>query len=143
MDEWKTYMILFVFVIPIGFVILGVIIEHQRMQYYWRRGCMGRAWRRAFPVADKDMIRSFLSVFIDAFGFKKKHRLCFSPTDRIVDIYKIANPPCFSLGTDGLELETYALAIEKRFNIDIFSCWHNTLTFGELFTAVVHKKRTQ
>ncbi len=136
MDEWKTYMFFFVFVIPIGFVIIGVIIEHKRMKYYWRRVCMGRAWRRAFPAADKDLIRSFLEAFTEAFGFKAKQRLCFAPTDRIMDIYKIAYPPHFSLQSDGCELETFMQTIEDRFHLAP-ACWREDITLGELFSAMV------
>ena len=82
---------------------------------YRERGCMGRKWREQFPSVPKDVIRSFLEVFADAFGFDRKNKLIFNPDDRLLEIYRSVYPDKSS--PDGLELETLAITVEEIYSI--------------------------
>jgi hypothetical protein len=92
---------------------------------------MGRAWKRTFPDASAREIRQFLHLFTSAFGFKAQRALVFAPTDRILDIYRAANP--LRGMPDALELETFARDLDKRFGFDLYSAWRENLTLGEVF----------
>jgi propanediol dehydratase small subunit len=98
------------------------------------RKCQGAAWRRAFPDAPKQAVREFLSMFVDAFAFRKSERLKFSPEDKIIDIYRSVYPKRWL--PDALELETFAADLEKRFGFRLESVWSDQLTLGDVFRAV-------
>jgi len=102
------------------------------------RKCQGAAWRRAFPEAPKQAIREFLSVFVDAFAFRKSERLKFRPEDKIIDIYRSVYPK--RLIPDALELETFAEDLERRFGFRLVSVWSDQLTLGEVFRAVCARR---
>ncbi len=105
------------------------------------RSCQGKGWRQAFPDSTKENIRSFLTIFVDAFAFKDIHRLKFSPEDKILGIYKTLYPkPSLS---DSLELETLASTVEKKYGIDFSSVWNEQLTLGELFAATQKRLTAQ
>src|SRR5262245_50713592 len=112
--------------------VLIVAIYSQRivMGTYWSRACTGRAWRRAFPSADKQAIRDFLQAFVDGFGFPAKRRLCFLPTDALMDIYNRVRGPC----CDDMELEFFARELEKRYGLELDSCWNERITLGQIFS---------
>lgn len=98
------------------------------------RACQGRAWRRAFPDAPRDGIRSFLDVFVESFGFDASCRLSWSPDDRILDVYQALYPR--SWGPDAMELEAFALMLEKRYGLRLAERWNDQLTLGALFGAI-------
>jgi len=97
---------------------------------------MGIRWRRRFPDAPKTELREFLTVFVDAFCFDHRRRTCFSPEDRVMDVYRADYPPG-SL-SDSMELETLGLSLEKRYGIDFTAIWREDITLGELYE---HTKR--
>ncbi len=98
------------------------------------RSCQGAGWRRAFPDATKQDIRSFLSVFVEAFAFHDQHRLKFNPNDGILDVYRSLYPQKWL--PDALELETLAASVEKKYGVEFAKVWNETLTLGQLFSHV-------
>jgi hypothetical protein len=95
---------------------------------------MGIRWRRRFPDSPKTEIREFLSALVDAFGFRQSRRCCFSPDDKLMDIYHAVVPPG-SL-SDSMEIESFALRLEKRYGIDLFKTWRDDITLGELYAQI-------
>jgi hypothetical protein len=98
---------------------------------------MGIRWRRRFPDSPKTEIREFLSALVDAFGFRQSRRCCFSPDDKLMDIYRAVTPPG-SL-SDNMELESFALRLEKRYGIDgidLVKSWRDDITLGELYAQI-------
>jgi propanediol dehydratase small subunit len=98
---------------------------------YSSRNCEGRGWRRAFPTASKNEIRSFLLLFVSAFAFSDKDKLKFRPDDKILDIYR--NLYSSEWLPDALELETLASKLQKQYTLELESIWSDELTLGELF----------
>jgi hypothetical protein len=95
------------------------------------RSCQGAGWRRTFPSSSNQDIRSFLSVFVTAFGFHERHRLKFNPGDSILGIYRAMYPHKWQ--PDGLELETLEASIDKKYGVRLSEVWNEGLTLGELF----------
>ena len=102
---------------------------------YRSRPCQGFMWKRFFPLSSDDEIRTFLHQFADAFGYRNEQKLQVQPEDRIFEVYRSEYPR--TGGIDGLELETFALDIEKKYGINFTALWSETLTFGGLY-AVCH-----
>ncbi len=127
----------FVIILCIMAAIFGVTFPIQlrirrNMRRYWDRACTGARWRRRFPDTPKSEIRGFLDLFVDAFAFRRNRRLCFSPGDKVMDVYHALYPDKFM--ADALELETLALRLSERYGIDAASFWREDITLGELFT---------
>lgn len=101
------------------------------LRAYVRRGCQGRAWRRAFPGASKSDIRDFLTLFADAFALRRKHRLKFGPDDTVLSIYQACNPHAWL--PDALELETLATNMQTKHGLLPERLWNDGLTLGQLF----------
>ena len=120
-------------------IVIGVLIavvddftRKRRLVRYWRRPCMGRDWRRSYPDASKDDIRTFLNTFVDAFMLKSKNRLKFSPRDKLMDVYCLMDPP--GSVCDAMELETFALTIEEEYGVDFTESEKlEHITLGEVF----------
>lgn len=71
-------------------------------------------------------------MFLDAFMFGQKRRLCFSPDDKVIDVYRaIYTGNMFE--ADCLEMEIFSMDLEKRYGIDVNKCWHDGITLGEIF----------
>jgi hypothetical protein len=98
------------------------------------RSCQGRGWRNAFPSASKQEIRSFLTVFVEAFAFSKTEKLKLNPNDKIIQIYQALYP--IKQMPDALELETLAVDLEKKYRLKLENIWNENLTLGELFNHV-------
>jgi hypothetical protein len=101
---------------------------------YSSRSCEGRGWRRAFPTASKNEIRSFLLLFVSAFAFADKDKLKFRPDDKILDIYRSLYPNKWM--PDALELETLVSKLQKQYTLELEPIWSDQLTLGELFTRI-------
>jgi propanediol dehydratase small subunit len=131
------------FVVGLSVVAMTIvsILYPRTIQEYWRRSCMGRAWKRTFPEASKDDIRRFLYVFVDAFAFPKRRALQFAPTDRVLAIYNGIYP--LEGWPDALELETFALRLEGRYALDLRKIWREELTLGEIFLRVNSRSAQQ
>jgi hypothetical protein len=112
--------------------VLADMNTRRMMRRFVDRGCAGFRWRRRFPDASKSEIREFLDIFIEAFGFKQSWRLCFTPEDRVLDVYRALYPV---RGTpDGMEMESLVLDLQKRYHVDIVSSWREDITLADLFT---------
>lgn len=96
------------------------------------RSCQGVKWHRAFPDAAKKDIRSFLSMFTQAFGFPEQTRLLFEPADTFFGVYRSLYP--YNWMPDALELETFASMVKKTYGISLADVWSDTLTLGKLFS---------
>jgi propanediol dehydratase small subunit len=122
----------------IGLVILlslfwmkfGAILPEK----YRLRKCQGAQWRRAFPHATKDDIRSFLLLFTFAFAFRDSEKLKFSPNDGVWEIYRNLYPNRWI--PDGLELETLTSEIGTKHAVALRDIWSEKLTLGEIFEYV-------
>ena len=103
----------------------------RRMQRYWRRVCTGVLWRRRFPDVTKAEIRDFLDMFVGAFAYRESRRFCFSPDDRVMEIYRAQYPEkCMA---DAMELECLARDMRKRYGVDPAAFWKEDITLGDLF----------
>lgn len=112
--------------------VLASINTRRTMRRYLERACTGSKWRRRFPEASKSEIREFLDIFVDAFGFRQSWRLCFTPEDRVMDVYRTLYP---LRGTpDSLELESMMEDLQKRYRVDILVLWREDITLADLFT---------
>jgi hypothetical protein len=111
------------------------IKARRRLRVYWDRRCTGIQWRRSFPSASKHNIRAFLAAFVDGFAFPRNRRLCFSPDDKVIAVYRTLYP---SLHTaDALEMETFVKLLEDRYGLDVEHLPEREYTLGELF-ALTH-----
>jgi len=122
-------------IIAIGVLIAVVddLTRKRRLLRYWRRPCMGPEWRRIFPDVPKADIRNVLDTFSDAFMFTKDNRLKFSPMDRVIDVYRTVYPP--GSAVDAMELETFALTLERKCGIDLVAKWKpEETTLADIFT---------
>lgn len=112
--------------------VLADMNTRRMMRRFVDRGCAGFRWRRRFPEASKSEIREFLDIFIEAFGFKQNWRLCFTPEDRVLDVYRALYPV---RGTpDGMEMESLVLDLQKRYQVNIVGSWREDITLADLFT---------
>ena len=113
----------------------GLIIDLQRrkrLRRYWQRACTGFRWHRRFPEAPKSGIREFLDLFVDAFVFYRKRRCCFSPDDRIMEVYRTVYPSN-DHGADSMELEFLCKMVERRYGVDLSASWREDITLGEIY----------
>ena len=125
---WWVALVIVVVLASIPFEIRA----RRRLRVYWDRRCTGILWRRRFPSASKHDIRAFLDTFVDGFGFPRKRRLCFSPDDKVIDVYRTLYPTP-GWGADSLEMETLVTLLEKRYGLDVDHLPQREYTLGELF----------
>ena len=85
-----------------------------------------------FPDASTADIRSFLTLFADCFGIRRKHRLAFRPDDRIMDIYRALYPPQCSIA-DAMDMDDLAAEMEGTYGLHLDEVWHENMSLGELF----------
>jgi propanediol dehydratase small subunit len=111
------------------------IKARRRLRVYWDRRCTGIQWRRRFPSASKHDIRAFLAAFVDGFAFPRKRRLCFSPDDKIIEVYRTLYPSPHT--PDSLEMETFTKVLKDRYALDVERLPQREYTLGELF-ALTH-----
>jgi propanediol dehydratase small subunit len=107
--------------------------QRRALRKYWDRVCTGIQWRRRFPDSSASEIREFLNTFVDAFGFRRRRRCCFSPDDKVMDVYRTLYPPDPGW-PDSMELEGFARNLEKRYGIDLVAAWREDITLGELYS---------
>ena len=119
-------------VVAVTAFLVGAVIERVRLRHYWRRACTGFAWKRSVPNARKEDVRLFLGLFTEAFAFPESRRLCFSPSDKPLDVYKALYPfPKFM--ADAMELETFIESVKETFGVDLLPVWREDITLGELY----------
>ena len=130
--KWVFWLLVVPFAITCGLVNETQI--RKKLRSYWDRACTGTLWRRQFPEAQKSDIREFLAIFVDAFMFTRSRRLCFSPDDKVMDVYRALYPENFM--ADSMELETFCKALKNRYGVDFFTQWRRDITLGEVFEQV-------
>jgi hypothetical protein len=131
-------------IITVAIVVLIVIIfsinievrRKERLMKYWSRPCMGKQWKKRFPHVAKAEIRSYLEAFVESFAFKRDKKLKFEPNDKIIDIYQTLYPENERHLGDGLELESFAVDLEKNYGVDLVAIWNDELTLGQLFELI-------
>lgn len=123
--------LLTIFVIGLLIGLPAEIKRRRLLRTYWDRVCAGKDWRHAFPDAGKDDIRKYLQIFVDAFAFRNSRRLQFRPSDKIIDVYRACYP--VKGWPDSLELETFAMMVEKTYHLDLTKVWNPEMTLGEVF----------
>lgn len=109
---------------------------------YRDRECAGRAWRRRFPEAPADQIRTFLACLVDGMAFSQASRLKFRPEDPVHDIYTAIYGGRVPFG-DAMECESFAFNLSAAFSVDmalVQQCWRGDVTLGELFEGVVLRR---
>jgi propanediol dehydratase small subunit len=111
--------------------VLLSINTRRILSRFLERACTGPKWRRRFPEASKSEIREFLDIFTEAFGFKQSWRLCFTPDDRVMDIYRTLYPG--RIVPDHLELESLVMDLQKKYRVDILASWREDITLADLF----------
>jgi len=130
----KLDTLLTIVVIALAISLPTWIRSRRALRKYWDRACMGIRWRRRFPDSPKTEIREFLSALVDVFGFRQSRRCCFSPDDKLMDIYQAVYPPG-SLA-DSMELESFALRLEERYGIELFAGERFDITLGEIYEQI-------
>lgn len=134
----ESHMAYFVVLSLAALVLTIFAIWHKRYggympKPYRSRPCQGFMWKRVFPRSSNDEIRIFLHQFAEAFNYRKEQKLQVRPEDIILHVYRSKYPGNF--GVDGLELEAFALKIERMYGINFTAAWSETLTFGDLYTS--------
>jgi hypothetical protein len=130
----KLDALLIIAVLALVIAVPTEIRRRRALRRFWDRSCMGIRWRRRFPNSPKTEIREFLSTLVDAFGFRQSRRCCFSPDDKLMDVYRALYPP--GSIADNMELETFSLKLEKRYGIDFLALWREDITLGELYAQI-------
>ena len=110
--------------------------RRKRLEIYWARTCRGAQWKRRFPKVPRGEIRAFLTLFVDAFGFEERRRLCFSPDDEVLGVYHALYAPEDGPQPDGLELEILVCKLRKIHGVDVVPLWREDTTLGQLFAFV-------
>jgi propanediol dehydratase small subunit len=125
----------------LGVAIVAAIKRRRALKVYWDRYCTGRKWRKKFPDAPKEEIRAFLGVFVRSFGFSQKRRCAFAPEDKVMEVYRAVYPSGWAVA-DGLELESLALDLERKYGVQAFERWKEAgdVTLGELFQWTREKR---
>jgi len=127
-------------IIPMVLIISAIHrwnISRRLKLHYWSKPCTGQEWKKNFPDASKYEIRDFLDIFVNAFGFGKKHRLSFSPSDKVIDVYHTLYP---TQGLpDGLEIESFVGDLERKYGVSVADSVVTNVTLGELFASTRHQ----
>jgi len=129
----KTFVIILCILAALFLITLPFELRLRRLLHerYWDRVCTGRDWKRRFPTTSKTEIREFLDLFVVAFAFPRKRCLCFSPDDRVIDIYRTLYP---SKGWgDALEMETLVEMLEERYGVEVAKFGRDGITLGEIY----------
>lgn len=107
--------------------------EERPLRVLSHRPCSGLHWRRCYTNSTSDDIRQYLAIVSDAFGYPKPLELKLRPSDRVMELYYIRNPPGPLQMADDMELEHLSLSIEETYGIDLDKHWHHGITLGEIY----------
>lgn len=129
------FQIIALIVVAVGVGTVANLSTKRRMEHYWSRNCSGPEWRKEFPEATKESIREFLECFVDGFAFNSKNRLKFNPNDKVMEVYRALYPT--EGWPDALELETFAINLEKKYHLDLASAFTADLTLGQIFRMAI------
>lgn len=106
----KAVIVMFLFLAGL----LGALI-HRLPGPYEKRPSNEQLWRQNYET-DFDIADRVLSIFCDAFMFKREDRYRFLPQDRLMDVYNSGRT--FRL-CDQMEFEHFIIGLENEFNIKI------------------------
>jgi hypothetical protein len=140
MTEFLGIAGLFVLVAGLAISIRGICVEFHRfrgLRAYAGRGCQGRAWKRAFPEATADDIRTFLGLFTGAFIMRRRRGLTFAPADSVLAVYRSCYP---RWSGDQCELERFVWNCRNCYGVDVEPIWRDGITLGELFDVTRRPK---
>jgi len=121
--------------VAVGVCVAVEMVRQHSMRIIKERSCAGFSWHRRFPDARTDEIRRFLDLFVDAFAFPKRYRLRLQPDDQVMDLYRILNPPNWTI-SDVLECETLSIDLEREYGLNLNTCWRDDITLADLFQRV-------
>lgn len=135
-------------------IIIAIIVGVLALSaYFWEgnapkpynaRSCTGKEWKNEFPNVSKEVIREFLECFVDGMAFNSYERLKFEPSDEVLKVYQAIYGGKTPL-SDAMELETFYLNVERRFQVSpeyLEKAWHEHLTLGELFSHIIAQRGT-
>jgi hypothetical protein len=117
----------------------GIHYDKRRraaLKVYWDRPCQGKEWKSRFPESTATEIRVFLSIFAESFGFRMRKRLNFSPSGKLLAIYRASNPD--ESAPDILELETFERELKKKYEIVLAEYWDEGVTLGDIYEHTRH-----
>jgi hypothetical protein len=129
--ELRYIFVAIIVAISVGAVAWEYRQSNSALRHYWKRNCMGRAWRRTFPSASKSDIRELLGLLARTFAFSSSRMLQFAPTDSLLSIYRAKYP--VEGWPDALELETFERDLKRSYGLELRDFWRDNLTLGEIF----------
>lgn len=127
--------VLIIVVLIVTIFATGSFVASRKLKSFTNRGPAIHLWRKKFPNATAEEIRTFLEIFTEAFGINKKHGITLQPSDLMFDIYATRNNP--NLSADSLEYETFLVMIENHYNKRLSNQLQKSTTLGEVF-ALTH-----
>jgi len=120
----------------LGLIVWAVLCGGKLPVPFRARSCQGKGWRQSFPETPSREIRTFLSLFVEAFAFDEREKLKLSPADQLLDIYHALYPHKWQ--GDALEFETLGLSLKTKYGLDLKQIWRKDLTLRQLFVHVQH-----
>ena len=132
----KTIIVICIIIISGVSSLKSETIRRKRLNKYWERSDFfsAKKWKSIFPESSNEEIRTFLETFVDGFAFSGKKRIKFEPNDKVLCIYNDLYPGKGWI--DALELETFALNLEKKYSVKLESNWNENITLGEIFGKI-------
>lgn len=109
-----TYVIAFLSVLVLIVFLLPFVVTRKVKNKIRMRDDCYHEWNSHFN--DIVMVESILSIICSDFLLSQNCVWKLSPDDMINHLYKGL---CFNLGGDAMELESIALNIEKKFNVNV------------------------
>lgn len=127
------------FVLVLGLIWIAYGLLTRKPSPFDNRKCMGAAWKKAFPSADADQVRSFLDCLVEGMELSQP-KLSFHPNDKAIDIYRSLYGGRTPM-SDECECETFLSNIEDKFRVTKESIVENVwtdehVTLGEIFRFV-------
>jgi hypothetical protein len=116
----------------------GYLASRRRLAPLRRRPCSLDEWQSAFPGTSPNYVSEFLKLTADGFGLPAGDEQRLRPSDRVLDLYRMLVPPGHP---DSLELEHWAVLLERRYVIDLNAIWRDGLTLGDVMAAAISASR--
>jgi hypothetical protein len=121
-----------------AFALAGVLLAATCVAWFLfneqRRNALQR-WRLEFPQSPSTEIRDFLRVFNRTLRLSRFRPCCFSPEQKVLDIWRAVHPARFM--SDSSDLEILNSSLREKYGVDSRSLWTEDLTLGELFARVL------
>ena len=123
------------FVLLLGLIWIAYGILTRKPSPYDDRACMGASWKKAFPNAESDRIRSFLACLVEGMELPQA-KLSFHPNDKAIDIYRSLYGGRTPL-SDECECEDFLKNIEDEFGVSAESIVDNVWTDEHVTLRVI------